>query len=123
MVAREREDAFTLAANLNTQATVAQLQDDDASIADLLRESVGLLAALRDTWSLVYSVFGLAGVPAKDTRSTRHASSERRKPCAKRRAQYRRSRPHKTYTSGTWRTSERSSIPRRSGQLGRRAER
>jgi predicted ATPase/transcriptional regulator with XRE-family HTH domain len=72
-VAREREDAFTLAVNLNTQATIAQLQDDDAGTADLLRESVRLLAALRATWSLVYGVFGLAGVAARQGQPERAA--------------------------------------------------
>ena len=64
-LARDRGDAFTLAVNLNTQATITQLRGDDARTADLLRESVGLLAALRDTWSLLYGVLGLAGVAGR----------------------------------------------------------
>ena len=49
VVLRETDDAFTLAINLNTQATISQLEVDDARTAALLRESVGLSAALRDT--------------------------------------------------------------------------
>ena len=62
---RQTEDAFTLANNLNIQATISQLQGDDERTAGLLHESVGLSAALRDTWALVYGLIGLGGVAAR----------------------------------------------------------
>ena len=60
---RETGDAFTLATNLNIQATISQIEGDDKRTEALLRESVGLSSALRDTWALVY---GLVGVAARD---------------------------------------------------------
>ncbi|MDQ5810371.1 MAG: hypothetical protein M3358_06405 [Actinomycetota bacterium] len=68
---RETEDTFSLANNLNIQATISQLKDDDARTAALFRESVELSAALRDTWALIYGLIGLAGV------ATRHGDPER----------------------------------------------
>lgn len=61
---RETDDAFTLATNLNIQATISQLEGNDARTAALLRESVELSSALRDSWALVYGLVGLAGVAA-----------------------------------------------------------
>jgi ATP/maltotriose-dependent transcriptional regulator MalT len=51
--------------NLDIQATISQLESDDARTEKLLWESVGLSAALRDTWALVYRLVGLAGVAAR----------------------------------------------------------
>jgi hypothetical protein len=62
---RQTEDAFTLATNLNIQATISQLRGDDERTAGLLHESVELPAALHDTWALVYGLVGLAGVAAR----------------------------------------------------------
>ncbi len=62
---RETEDAFTLATNLNIQATISQLAGDDERTEGLLRESVELSSALRDSWALVYGLVGLAGVVAR----------------------------------------------------------
>ena len=59
------EDTFSLANNLNIQATISQLKDDDTLTAALFRESVELSAALRDTWALIYGLIGLAGVATR----------------------------------------------------------
>lgn len=69
-VAREAKDTFTQAANLYIQATVTQLLGDDRRTANLLRESIGLSAALRNTWALSYRIVQLGGEPpGGDTRS------------------------------------------------------
>lgn len=64
-VLRGTDDAFTLATNLNIQATLSQLEDDDARTETSLRESVELSAALRDSWALVYGLVGLAGIAVR----------------------------------------------------------
>jgi len=70
---RETEDAFTLATNLNIQATVSQLEGNDELTSTLLRESVELSSALRDAWALVYGLVGLAGVSARRSEPERAA--------------------------------------------------
>jgi hypothetical protein len=60
-----------LATNLNIQATISQLEGDEERTAAVLRESVALSSALRDSWSLVYGLVGLAGIAA------RHGEPER----------------------------------------------
>ena len=51
--------------NLDIPATISQLEVNDVRTEKLLGESVGLSAALRDTWALVYRLVGLAGVAAR----------------------------------------------------------
>jgi hypothetical protein len=70
-VSRETGDAFSLATNLNIQATISQLEGDEERTKAVLRESVALSSALRDSWALVYGLVGLAGIAA------RHGEPER----------------------------------------------
>jgi len=64
-LSRETEDAFMLATNLNIQATISQLQCDEGRTEVVLGESVALSSALRDSWTLVYGLVGLAGIAAR----------------------------------------------------------
>jgi hypothetical protein len=72
-LSRETGDAFMLATNLNIQATISQLEGDEERTAAVLRESVALSSALRDSWTLVYGLVGLAGIAARHGQPARAA--------------------------------------------------
>jgi non-specific serine/threonine protein kinase len=72
-VARAAQDAFTLSTGLNAQALMAYLQHDDLRVERLLRESVPLSAALRDTWATYQSLVCLAAAAARQTRGAQAA--------------------------------------------------
>jgi predicted ATPase/transcriptional regulator with XRE-family HTH domain len=72
-VARAAQDAFTLSTCLNAQALMAYLQHDDSRVEHLLRESVALSAALRDSWATIHGMIGLAAATARQTRGAQAA--------------------------------------------------
>jgi tetratricopeptide (TPR) repeat protein len=73
IVARAAQDAFTLSTGLNAQALMAYLQHDDPRVERLLRESVPLSAALRDTWATYQGLVVLAAVAARQKRAAQAA--------------------------------------------------
>lgn len=72
-LSRAAGDWFTLSANLSVQALASRLRGEDEQAADKLRECVDLAAALRDAWTVVLGISGLAGVAASQDRPERAA--------------------------------------------------
>ncbi|SOE03545.1 ATP-binding protein [Blastococcus haudaquaticus] len=64
-LARELGNPFSLATVLNVRASFALAADDDRTALDTWTESAVLAAEVRTTWTLVYTVPGLAVVAAR----------------------------------------------------------
>jgi hypothetical protein len=65
VAARDLASPFTLATVLNMQSSVAQAVGDDAAALGYLREAAALAAEVRTTWTLVYTLPGLAVLAAR----------------------------------------------------------
>ncbi len=63
--ARALRNPFALATVLNMQGSVAQAAGDDALALDMLREAADLATEVGTTWTLVYTLPGLAVVAAR----------------------------------------------------------
>ncbi len=70
---REAESPWDLATNRNMSATLAYRRGEYATAEALLREGSELLAPLRDTWPIAYTLAWLAGVAATGGRALRAA--------------------------------------------------
>ncbi len=64
-LARELGSPFTLATLLNVQASLALTLDDDATALDKWTEAAELAAEVRTSWTLIYTLPGLAVLAAR----------------------------------------------------------
>ncbi|MGY2128546.1 ATP-binding protein [Blastococcus sp. SYSU DS0617] len=67
-IARELGSPFTLATVLNVQATLALAADDDATALDRWAEAGALAASVGTSWTLAYTLPGLAVLAARQGR-------------------------------------------------------
>lgn len=72
-LSRTAGDWFTLSANLSVQALAARLRGEESQAAARLHESIKLAAKLRDAWTVVLCISGLAGVASSQGRDARSA--------------------------------------------------